>query len=193
MPPADREEMKGDEDRDRTVPLPPGRGRVVIGEGGRAGSVSPSVPVTPCDPELKAYLIARFGTELVESALGPLERTLVPDLGSLLNLVPADQRPPFLRFWAEELLTMGLMRDHPWPSLMPHRCPPSRAFTVAALEEHRTQMVSEAYLFCLNLLVVFALGWQPHRPLDPTLPWRSKELESSRLKGGGGDQRRHGS
>ena len=186
MPPADREEMKGDEDRDRTVPLPPGRGRVVIDEGGRAGAVSPSVPVTPCDPELKAYLIARFETELVESALGPLERTLVLDLGSLLNLVPADQRAPFLRFWAEELLTVRLMRDHPWPSLMPHRCPPSLAFTVAALEEHRSQMASGAYLFCLNLLVVFALGWQPHRPLDPTLPWRSKELESSRLKGGVG-------
>lgn len=69
---------------------------------------------------------------------------------------------------------------------MPHRCPPSLAFTVAALEEHRPQMASEAYLFCLNLLVVFALGWQPHRPLHPTLPWRSKELESSRLKGGVG-------
>jgi hypothetical protein len=178
--------MKGDEGRDWTVPLPPGKGRVVIGEGGRAGAVSPSVPVTPCDPELKAYLIARFETELVESALGPLERTLMPDLGSLLNLVPADQRSPFLRFWTEELLTVGLMRDHPWPSLMPHRCPPSLAFTVAALEEHRPQMASEAYLFCLNLLVVFALGWQPHRPLDPTLPWRSKELESSRLKGGKG-------
>jgi hypothetical protein len=47
-------------------------------------------------------------------------------------------------------------------------------------------MASEAYLFCLNLLVVFALGWQPHRPLHPALPWRSKELESSRLKGGVG-------
>jgi len=186
MPRSKQREMKGDEGRDWTVPHPPGKGRVVIGKGRRAGAVRPSSPVTPCDPELKAYLIARFGTELVESVLTPLERTLVPDLGSLLNLVPADQRSPFLRFWAEELVTVGLMRDHPWPSLMPHRCPPSLGFAAAALEEHRTQMGSEAYLFCLNLLVVFALGWQPHQPLEPTLPWRSKELESSRLNGGEG-------
>jgi len=155
--------------------------------GGDAPALRPLVArVTPCDPELKAYLSGRFGSGLVERWLAPLECSLMPDLGSLLNFVPADQRSRFLRFWVEELLTERLIWDHPWPSLMPHRFPPPLDFAIAAVEEHRWQMASEAYLFSLNLLVVFALGWQPSRPLDPTLPWLSKDLASGRLEGGKG-------
>ena len=154
--------------------------------GGGAPALRPLVArVTPCDPELKAYLSARFGPGLVERWLAPLECSLMPDLGSLLNFVPADQRSRFLRFWVEELLTERLIWDHPWPSLMPHRFPPPLDFAIAAVEEHRSPIASEAYLFSLNLLVVFALGWQPSRPLDPTLPW-SKDLASGRLEGGKG-------
>ena len=161
--------------------------RGMAAAGGDAPALRPLVArVTPCDPELKAYLSGRFGSELVERWLATLECSLMPDLGSLLNFVPADQRSRFLRFWVEELLTERLIWDHPWPSLMPHRFPPPLDFAIAAVEEHRWQMASEAYLFSLNLLVVFALGWQPSRPLDPTLPWLSKDLASGRLEGGKG-------
>ena len=76
--------------------------------GGGAPALRPLVArVTPCDPELKAYLSGRFGSELVERWLATLECSLVPDLGSLLNFVPADQRSRFLRFWVEEGITPG--------------------------------------------------------------------------------------
>jgi hypothetical protein len=177
---------KAEEASDQSDNSSVGGGREVASEGAAPALRAPVARVTPCDPELKGYLGARFGSELVERWLGPLERSLMPDLGSLLNFVPAEQRSRFLRFWVEELLTERLIWDHPWPSLMPHRSPPPLDFAIAALEEHRSQIASEAYLFSLNLLVVFALGWQPSRPLDPTLPWRSEYLASSRLEGGKG-------
>ncbi len=91
-------------------------------------------------------------------------------MGGFVSLLPEDEQPAFFDFWAIELLTEELFRRFPDESRFPDKLPPSLAFVVAAAEEHRREPKSRAYLFCLNLLALYAVGWRPDLPTRPMLP-----------------------
>src|SRR5207247_2101495 len=61
----------------------------------------------------------------------------------------------------------------PLETAHPGRIPPTLAFTEARVNRHREQPESRAYLFALNLLAVYALGWMPEKPLYPLGPWEA--------------------
>ena len=94
----------------------------------------------------------------------------MPNLGGLASLLPEADQPAFFDFWAAELLTEELFRDFPDWSRYPDKLPPTLKFVIAAAEEHKREPKSRAYLFCLNLLAIYAIGWRPDLPKRPMLP-----------------------
>ena len=120
-------------------------------------------------PELQRRLERRFGPD-PEPKGGLRAEGPWPNLGGLASLLPEEDQPAFFDFWGSELLTEKLFRDFPDESRYPDKLPPSLKFVMAAAEEHEPEPRSRAYLFCLNMLAIYAIGWRPDLATRPMLP-----------------------
>lgn len=120
-------------------------------------------------PELQRRLDRRFGPD-PEAKWGMRAEGPLPNLGGLASLLPEEDQPAFFDFWANELLTEELLRDFPDASRYPDKLPPTLKFVIAAAEEHGPEPKSRAYLFCLNMLAIYAIGWRPDLATRPMLP-----------------------
>lgn len=130
---------------------------------------------TPIDPPLSELLERRFGAEVIRPS-----PALIPNFGGFAGFLEGAARIEFYRFWVEELLDDDLVERFPLQAAYPDRIPPTLAFTEAFVNRHRGQPNSRAYLFALNLLAVYALGWTPERPLHPLGPWEAKSKRAAR-------------
>ena len=122
---------------------------------------------TPIDPPLNELLVRRFGIRVQPS------RAVIPNFGGFASFLKGRARRSFYRFWVNELLDDDLVERFPLETAYPDRIPPTLAFTEALVNRHREQPESRAYLFALNLLAVYALGWMPEKPLYPLGPWEA--------------------
>ena len=120
-------------------------------------------------PELQRRLERRFGPD-PEPKGGLRAEGPWPNLGGLASLLPEEDQPAFFDFWASELLTEKLFRDFPDESRYPDKLPPSLKFVIAAAKEHKLEPKSRAYLLCLNMLSIYAIGWRPDLANRPMLP-----------------------
>ena len=139
-----------------------------------AGTLTSS---TPIDPALWELLAERFGANAPRPSAA-----VIPNFGGFASFVEQEARAEFYRFWVYELLDEELVRGFPLEAAYPDRIPPTLPFTEAAVQRHRHEPKSRAYLFALNLLVTYALGWLPERPLYPLGPWEAGSEGASRAR-----------
>lgn len=123
---------------------------------------------TPIDPLLRELLAERFGANAPRPSAA-----VIPNFGGFAGFLDEKARAEFYRFWVYELLDEELVQGFPLEAAYPDRIPPTLSFTEAAVQRHRHEPKSNAYLFALNLMAVYALGWVPEKPLYPLGPWEA--------------------
>lgn len=132
---------------------------------------------TPIDPPLRELLAERFGANAPRPSAA-----VIPNFGGFASFVEQEARAEFYGFWVYELLDEELVQGFPLEAAYPDRIPPTLSFTEAAVQLHRQEPKSRAYLFALNLLAAYALGWVPERPLYPMGPWEAGREQASKAR-----------